>query len=430
MDKIKISKLNEVIYHEKLDNGLNIYIYKKKGFKKKTANLTSKYGSYHNEFKTSGEKDFRTYPKGIAHFLEHKLFESDDNEHVFSKFQKYGADVNAYTSHNETSYYFVTSNNFFKCLNLLLDFVWSPYFTDENVEKEKGIIKQEINMTNDNLSRFIYEKNFENSLMVNPNRYVTIGDKKNVEAITKNDLYECYNTFYNPSNMILTISGDVDIKKTIQEVKKNLSLKNFSPYKDIIIPEYKEKLNVYKEYEEVKRNVVTPRVSVTYKFIFPKLDSNNLVERTNLFSFLLDTKFGATTNFKQDLIDNKIIKSSFVFDYSIFDDVVLLSFCADVIDKEKFIELLDNKLKNNDYDEYVFNLNKKAYLASIVRSFDNPKAVINRVQRDLIRCNKVITDAYSSIEAYGFKDFVQSINKLDFSNKTILYITNMEGNNA
>ena len=228
MNKIIMTGVDEEIYNEKLDNGLNIYIYKKEGFLKKGAYFVTKYGSAINDFKPIKEDKIRSFPKGIAHFLEHKLFESEDNEKVFDKFKKYGANVNAYTNHFVTNYYFSTNDNFYECLNELVNFVQSPYFTDENVEKEKGIINQEINMTNDDVERFMFEEVFNLALVKNPNKYRTIGDKKNVSKITKEDLYKCYNTFYHPSNMILVIYGDVDVEKTISIVRENQKLKTFN----------------------------------------------------------------------------------------------------------------------------------------------------------------------------------------------------------
>ena len=135
MDKIIMTNLDEEIYHETLFNGLNVYIYKKENFLKKGAYFLTKYGSSTNEFVPINESKMVSFPKGIAHFLEHKLFESSDNEKTFEKFEKYGADVNAYTNHDVTNYYFSCVDNFDSCLEELINFVQAPYFTDENVEK-------------------------------------------------------------------------------------------------------------------------------------------------------------------------------------------------------------------------------------------------------------------------------------------------------
>ena len=424
MNKIIVNKLNEVIYHEVLENGLNVYIYKKEGFNKKTACFTTKYGSNNYEFIPINGDKMKEYPKGIAHFLEHKLFESSDNEHTFKKFEKYGAYINAYTNHTETCYYFSTSNYFNECLNLLLDFVQNPHFTDENVEKEKGIIEQEINMTNDRLPYVIYTKTLENALYNNPNRYPVIGDKENVRKITKEDLYDCYNTFYHPSNMILTISGDIVIEETINEIKQNQNKKKYSKAKEIILPSYKEEEKVKTHYEHITKNVSTPRVCVCYKMLIPEMFGEDKFKKECFLNMFFDLKFGSTSNFKEILMEDKIIKSSLNCDFDYFDDTVLFGFQADIINKDEFIKRVEEKLKDDNYDEKVFNLNKKMYLVSMVRAYENPGFIANKIFRDIINYGKFINNAYDLHEELSFIDFVNDAKKLRFDNKLVIDITN------
>ena len=196
MEKIKIKVVDEIIYHEVLDNGLNVYIYKKEGMQKKSVYFQTKYGSLNNEFIPAGSKNMKSFPLGIAHFLEHKLFESDDNSNIFELFEKNGAYVNASTSHDYTVYFFSCTNHFYDNLELLIKMVLSPYFTDENVEKEKGIIGQELDMYSNDPNQAIFERLFYNSIINSPLKYDIGGTKEEVNKITKEDLYECYNTFY------------------------------------------------------------------------------------------------------------------------------------------------------------------------------------------------------------------------------------------
>lgn len=426
MDKIIMSKLDEEVYHEKLENGLDVYIYKKEGFTKKGAYFVTKYGSACNDFKPIGEDKIVSFPKGIAHFLEHKLFESEDNEKVFEKFKKNGAGVNAYTSHDVTNYYFTTTNNFDECLKELLDFVQSPHFTDENVEKEKGIINQEINMTDDNIERFIYEKMFDMTLVKNPNKYKTIGDKENVSKITKEDLYRCYNTFYHPSNMILVIYADVDVEKTFDLVRKNQNSKKFKNKEDIIIKEFNEPKEVSTKYLELKRNVSSPRISICYKFKEQRRNGEDRFKRNLFFNLLLDMKFGGTSSFEKDLVKDGVIKTSLSLNYSYFDDVALIIFEADVLDKEKFIKLIDEKLRDTSFDESIFELDRKALLTSIVKCFENPSDFANVILSSVTKHGKIINRAYDIYETYLFDEFKESFEKLDFDNKSILYVEGKE----
>lgn len=426
MDKIIMSRLDEEVYHETLENGLEVYLYKKEGFVKKGAFFVTKYGSSCNDFKPIGEDEIVSFPKGIAHFLEHKLFESEDNEKVFEKFKKNGAYVNAYTNHFITNYYFSTSSNFGECLIELLNFVQSPYFTDENVEKEKGIINQEINMTDDSTERYMYEKMFDMVLMVNPNKYKTIGDKENVSKITKEDLYRCYNTFYHPSNMILVIYGDVDVKNTFNLIRKNQASKNFEKKEEIEIKEFTEDEKVCINYLEEKRNVSMPRISICYKFKEKKRTGEDRFKRNLFYNILLDMKFGGTSSFEKDLIKKKIIKTELSWTYSYFDDVMLVMFESDVLDKDKLINLIDEKFKEDNFNEEIFELDRKALLTSMVKCFENPGAFANVILNSVTRNGKLINNAYDIYEEYNFKEFKEGFKNLNFDNKSVLYVISKE----
>lgn len=426
MDKIIMSRLDEEVYHETLENGLEVYLYKKEGFVKKGAFFVTKYGSSCNDFKPIGENEIVSFPKGIAHFLEHKLFESEDNEKVFEKFKKNGADVNAYTSHSITNYFFTTTNNFGECLIELLDFVQSPYFTLENVEKEKGIINQEINMTDDNIDRFMYEKMFDMALVKNPNKYKTIGDKENVSKITKEDLYRCYNTFYHPSNMILVIYGDVDVKNTFNLVRRNQASKKFEKKEEIEIKEFTEDEKVCINYLEEKRNVSMPRISICYKFKEKKRTGEDRFKRNLFYNILLDMKFGGTSSFEKDLIKKKIIKTELSWTYSYFDDVMLVMFESDVLDKDKLINLIDEKFKEDNFNEEIFELDRKALLTSMVKCFENPGAFANVILNSVTRNGKLINNAYDIYEEYNFKEFKEGFKNLNFDNKSVLYVISKE----
>ena len=421
MNKINIKGIDEVIYHDTLDNGLNVYIYKSKGYMKKGAYLLTNYGSANNEFKPIDEDKIRSFPKGIAHFLEHKLFESSDNDNTFSKFSKYGASVNAYTNHTVTNYYFSCINNFNECLELLLDFVQNPYFTDENVEKEKGIINQEINMTDDDVDRFMLEKLYDNSLNINPNKYKTIGDKKEIAKITKEDLYKCYNTFYNPSNMILVIYGDIDVDKTYELIKNNQAKKEFVKHK-IELKEYEETNKVYKEYDYYNRHVAIPKIGVCYKIKIPILKDIEKYKKSMFISFFLDIKFDGTSNFESKLLKNNIIEDELSYTYSYFDDTILVFFIASTNKDKEFINQLDEHIKSNIFDEKIFNINKRAYLASIVRAFENPSAVATVIFNQHVKYGRLINNIYDILNNYTFKDFIKDCNDLNLNNKSIIKI--------
>lgn len=426
MNKIKINKIDEEIYHETLDNGLNVYIYKKEGFLKKGAFFATNYGSAINDFKPIDEEDIRSFPHGIAHFLEHKLFESNDNEKTFEKFSKYGADVNAYTNHHITNYYFSTIDNFDKCLVELLDFVQTPHFTDENVEKEKGIINQEINMTSDNIDRLVFEEAYDAALLINPNKYKTIGEKESVNKITKEDLYKCYNTFYHPSNMMLFIYGDIDPDKTLNIVKKNQDKKKFIKAGKIKIKKYIEDNKVNKKEVHINRNVSIPRVMTCYKIKIPFLKKQDKFKKTLFVNMLLDIKFGGASSFEKDLVKKGIIEDYIGYTSSLFDDVILIFIEAKTKFKDKFIKEIDKKIKEEELNEKIFILNKNTYITSLVRIYENPSMVGNVIISNLNKYKMIINDVYDIYENFTYSDFKLEFSKLNFDNKSIIYVSNKE----
>ncbi len=217
------NKLDLELYEEKLDNGLEIYIVPKNDKNNIHASFTTKFGSDDLDFILNGES-ISTHP-GIAHFLEHKLFEQEDGTDPFQLFDNNGAYSNAFTNHIQTTYYFEGPINFEENLNLLLDFVQAPYFTDENVEKEKGIIIQELKRNKDFPYRVMYEEKISNSFINNNIKIPVIGYIDSINSITKEELMKCYKAFYNPSNMFLVITGNVDPIKTIELIKQNQSKK-------------------------------------------------------------------------------------------------------------------------------------------------------------------------------------------------------------
>lgn len=226
MEKITFEQLQEELYYEKLANGLDVYILPKRGFNKTYATFTTKYGSVDNHFIPLGKEEFVKVPDGIAHFLEHKLFEKEDGD-VFQQFSRQGASANAFTSFTRTAYLFSSTSNVELNLETLMDFVQEPYFTEKTVEKEKGIIGQEITMYDDNPDWRLYFGLIENLYQNHPVKIDIAGTIDSISHITKDMLYECYNTFYHPSNMLLFVVGPVDVEKIMNQIKENQAKKPF-----------------------------------------------------------------------------------------------------------------------------------------------------------------------------------------------------------
>ena len=224
MKKLVYEDLKEELFYKKLKNGLDVYLMPKRGFNKTFATFTTKFGSVDNKLKVKDE--IIELPNGIAHFLEHKLFESEEGD-ITEEFSKYGANVNAYTTYDRTSYLFSCTSNLKENLTLLLDFVQEPYFTDETVEKEKGIIAEEIQMYNDIPDAKIMFATMKSLYKSHPLRNDIAGSIESINEITPEILYECYETYYHPSNMLLFVVGDFDILEIMNLIEENQNNKHY-----------------------------------------------------------------------------------------------------------------------------------------------------------------------------------------------------------
>ena len=281
-------------------------------------------------------------------------------------------------------------------------------------------------MTNDDIDRFIFEELYNVSLVKNPNKYRTIGDKKNVSMITKEDLYSCYNTFYNPLNMVLVIYGDIDENKIINLVKENQKNKKCGLIDKIKIKKYDEDYSVKYEYKVFKRNISSPKIGVCYKIKIPRYEGIDLVSENLFISMFLEMKFSSSSNFEEELLKKGIINGELEWTYSIFDDVILIFFIVNTDKKDEFLNILDFKIKSKDFDEKIFVLNKKAYLASIVKAYENPSEVATIIFNQHFKYNGVIDNIYDIYKDYSYCEFLEKAGIINLDNKAVVEIKNME----
>lgn len=427
VNSIKISKINANVYYDTLDNGLEVIVYKTPGFQKKMAFFQTRYGSLKNEFIPIGQTKMKSFPLGIAHFLEHKLFESKEKINYFEEFQNKGAYLNAATSYDKTYYYFVCSDNFYDNLTKLIDMVQTPYFTDENVEKEKGIIGQEIDMYSNNPNQTIYDKLYYNAFVKSPMKYDIAGTKKDIKKITKEDLYECYNTFYHPSNMFLVVVGDLDENEVFETIKKNQSSKRFEKPFKIVCKKYEEPSKVAKKEEVISHNVSATKFGYAYKMKIKELsDEKEDYKRRFAIKTFLRIKFGCLSGFTEYLIKNNLVKSYFNYSHEIGKDFVLIIFSSDILDEKKVKSLIDEKLLENIDMKKEFELFKKAAISNYVKTFESPDSICNHVRFMYNEYGKIIDDCYDIYSNITYDEFVSYIKGLDFNNQTKIMITKKE----
>ena len=420
MQKITINKINEDIYYEKLDNGLDVYLYTNKNMNNNYVTYTTKYGSIYNEFEDSNGKMIKL-PNGIAHFLEHKVFAQKEGPQPEEFYGANGALSNAYTTFKNTSYLFSGVNNLEDNVNYLLDFVGNLYLTKENVESEKGIIIQEINMCNDRPSDILYDKIRLNTIKNNPFRESIIGTVKEVKSITKEMLETCYNKFYNPSNMFLVVTGNFDKDKMLKVIKDNQSKKKFS--KGIIgkIKTFKEPDEIVKEKEIVKCNTSIPKMAYSIKIPIKNfsIDSRKL----SIYMFIIfNLLFGDTSQFDEECKRDAIITSTLFYNMLNIDTHLIVSLINNGEKYEELIKRIDDKLKHIEFTASDLERKKKVLISNEIFSYENVEMINDMIVDNIIFDNKIETDIVGIIRSLNLDELNEIVKKINFNNKSIVIL--------
>ena len=421
MKKTNIEKLKLDIYEEKLENGLEIYIIPKNNCNNIYATFSTKYGSNNDEFVPIGEHKMKRFPLGIAHFLEHKMFEMEDGRDPFEIYSNNGADANANTSNYKTTYLFSGPEFFEENINFLLDYVQKPYFTDENVEKEKGIITQEIKMYQDDPYSVLYEKGIYNSFINHPIKIPVIGDIKNITKITKEDLYACYNTFYNPGNMFVVVTGNVDPEKTINIIKENQKRKKFEKISKIKQKEYDEPDNIEKAKETIKMDISLPKLGLNYKINYKDLNMD-IRDALAYLSIIIDINIGTTSLLNESLKNNNIITSNLDFTFLYTDKHILMTILGETQKIEVLQENIEKQINNLKITEEEFERKKLNVASSYVFMSDNIFSMNEKIMNNIIKYNEIKTDDIEYTKNLSFNKAKQLIKNLDLTNKNIVII--------
>jgi predicted Zn-dependent peptidase len=315
MNKQEFTRINEVLYHEVLDNGLNVFLLPKKGFHKSYVTFSTKLGSVMTKIEEV-DGNILDLPMGIAHFLEHKLFEQN-GEDVSRLFAKNQANVNAFTQNNRTTYLFSCTDNLIKNIDLLINFVQNPFFTEDGIKKEKGIIASEIKMYEDDPNTVAYMSLIRNMFKTHPIRYDILGTINTISKIDKPILEKTHKTYYNPKNMVLFITGNFEVDSIVKHIKENQKDVVFKctslPYDDINI----EDLNVSKQKEEVNLEVNVPNFLLGVKQGPTNYLLEDIIKKELSFSILLDLIFGKSTSNYKELLSNELINDSFGLDITL-----------------------------------------------------------------------------------------------------------------
>ena len=384
MEKINFDQLQEELYHEKMSNGLNVYILPKNGFNKTYATFTTKYGSVDNTFIPLGKDEYVKVPDGIAHFLEHKLFEKEDGD-VFQQFSRQGASANAFTSFTRTAYLFSSTSDVEKNLETLIDFVQEPYFSEKTVEKEKGIIGQEITMYDDNPDWRLYFGLIQNLYQNHPVKIDIAGTIESISHITKDWLYECYNTFYHPSNMLLFIVGPVDPEKIMNQVRENQAKKDYKDQREIKRKFESEPTQAAEKKQVLEMNVQTSKALVGIKALHVDQMGAEMLKNELTMNVLLDLLFGKSSENYNQLYSEGLIDETFSFDYTQEQGFGFAMVGGDTREPDQLAERLEKMLldakKNSSITEEQLARAKKKKIGAFLRAVNSPEYIANQFTR-------------------------------------------------
>ena len=376
---------HEELYFTRHSSGLGIYIIPKKGYSGCYAILGTRYGSVDSEFVVPGEENVTEVPDGIAHYLEHKMFDMPDGSNVFDKFSKFGGNANAYTSFNMTAYLVSATSNIDENIAVLMDYVQRPHFTAESVQKEQGIIGQEINMYDDNGSWKVFF-NFLNCLYQNhPVKKEIAGTVESISHITHDYLYKCYNTFYNLSNMSMVVVGNVDPEHTAEIIEKNI-LKN-EPFTEEIKKLYpNEPEEIAKPYWEQSLSVAMPLFMLGFKDTDTGYDGERLLKKNIEITILMRMLFGKSSRLYKELYETGLINNSFSLDFTMQPDYAFSSLDGESPDPKKVYEAVlkeVERVRAEGLSENDFNRIKKVVWGTYIRSMNDLDSYANAFMQHL-----------------------------------------------
>ncbi|PQG97057.1 peptidase M16 [Enterococcus faecium] len=408
MNKTEYEQINETLYHEVLPNGLTVYLLPKNDYHKTYGLFSTNYGSIDNEFIPYGEKEKVKVPDGIAHFLEHKLFEKEDGD-VFQLFGKQGASANAFTSFTKTSYLFSTTDQVEKNLTTLIDFVQAPYFTEETVNKEKGIIGQEIQMYEDDPNWRMFFGILNNLYPTHPLHIDIAGTVESIDKITAQDLYTCYRTFYQPSNMVLFVVGKMEPEKLMKLIRENQEAKNFPPKQEIVryFPENTKEI--------IKQSALEAAITRD-KFVLgiKGLDTlpeegTELLRYKTAINLLFQMILGNTSRNYLAMYNQGIIDDSFGFEFSLDREFHFADFSGDTDEPEKAAEKVKEIIlgfaDDPEVSETNLDLLKKKMLGQYFQSLNSIEYIANQFTQSLFG-DRTLFDLPEIIDSIQMKDLL------------------------
>ncbi|MCT1903808.1 EF-P 5-aminopentanol modification-associated protein YfmH [Oceanobacillus sojae] len=405
MNKQYFDTIDETLYEEKLDNGLRVCLLPKPELAKTYGVFMTNYGSIDQSFVPIGQTEAINVPDGIAHFLEHKLFEKEDRD-VFTDFTKQAASPNAFTSFTETAYLFSATSNIEKNVLTLVDFVQDPYFSEQSVEKEKGIIAQEINMYDDQPDWRLFMGTNKALFHNHPVNIDIAGTVDSIYTITKDDLYTCYHTFYHPENMILFVTGNFDAQEMMNLIKENQQKKSFDKLDDIKRQFPEEPDTVKEKNLKINMPVSIPKCAVGIKEPNKRLEGEEYLKRDLFVDMVLDHFFSTGGEFYQKLYDEDLIDNSFFFESNLQTSFGYVSIGSNTNNPETFSSRVQELLlstKDLEISEADFERMKKKKMGQLLRAMNSLEFI----------ANQFATLSFKKVNLFDIVPFIQKLTVQD-----------------
>ena len=415
MKKINLQGLEMDCYTEVLDNGLEVYMLPYSNKKNYFISYATRFGSDVLEF-TDEKKKTHKLPLGIAHFLEHKMFEQEDGKDPFTFFSESGTDSNASTSFDNTQYICYGTKEFKKNLEYLLEFVNRPYYTDENVEKEKGIIAEEIKMYED-VPDFKLEMKLRECLYKNhPRRIDIAGTIGEINKITKEDLYSCYENFYVPNNMFILIVGNFPPKEALAIIERKLDTKKKK--KLPTVSKVTEPVKVECKECQLKENIEIPKVAIGIKVPTKniKLEKLELDLYLNMLTTIL---FGSSSAFREKARQEKLL-SGLYMEWEMLEEYHTFYMMTSTTQPKELIKEVEKEWKSKNVTEEDFTRIQKVWIANEVRTIDNIDATVNNLYDDILKFGEIIPDKIEKIKNMKFKKLKDLMKEIDGTNMSIV----------
>ncbi len=424
MEKVILKDVGKTIYREVLDNGLEIIIIPNPPYSKKK-NFYYTYGTYYgaltNDFIPLDSNKMTSFPKGIAHFLEHKMFETKEGESPFEFYAKSGSYVNAYTSYKATCYVVTGNKKSIENLEYLLTFVNEPYFTLENIKKEQGIIDEELRMYDNNPDYLAFKCLCKNLYKNLPYNTTVGGTVDSIKAITKENLYSCYNTFYKPYNMFLVVGGAVDPDLIIKTTIRTLGKYKFPKATNIKRKDYREDVKVIKAYEELKVDAKVEKLALGYKMARTNFPIKSDILLDLYLNMITSLCFGSSSKFREMTRVRKLVSRSGYY-FQNLGNIITFYAEIDSLNTEVFLKELATYLKNLKIIEEDLERIKKVWISGEVIKTDYADTLVDNITDDLINYHQVITNYVELIKGMNITTMTEVIKALNFDNQALVRV--------